>query len=259
MVLITIGPSGLDLYRPALTCELLATIPPPAVRTVRGQARGPDFQRSAQQPMPHAAARRLPRLLPLALTVALLGAALVLAFGGPAGAQAAPAKAEIDGTADNTWDPANVTVRPGGTVTFKVAGGATHPVVSGDGSKPEGDDKFDDSGCVLAKMTKVGDSCQVKFPKAGSYPYFCQIHVSLGMKGVVTVGASAGGATSTTAAGGEVGGSVVEPPSAAAPPSSGRPAIYWAGWGLFALGALLALLLVALYVRFWPGFTRPKS
>jgi hypothetical protein len=108
-------------------------------------------------------------------------------------------------------------------------------------------------------MSKVGDSCQVKFPKAGSYPYFCQVHVSLGMKGVITVGTSAGGATTTTASGGEAGGSVVEPPSAAAPPSSGRPAIYWAGWGLFALGALLALVLIALYVRFWPGFNRPKS
>jgi plastocyanin len=258
MVLITIGASGLELYRPALTCDVLATIPPPAERTVRGQARGPDFQRSAQQPMPHAA-RRLPRLLPLAVAVALLGAALVLAFGGPADAQAAKATAEVDGTAANKWDPANVAVRPGGTVTFKITGGLTHPVVSGDGSDPAGDDRFDDSGCVLAKMSKVGDSCQVKFPKAGTYPFFCQVHVALGMKGVVTVGASSGGATSTTAAGGEVGGSVVEPPSAASPPSAGRPAIYWAGWGLFALGALLALVLIALYVRFWPGFSRPKS
>ncbi|MFL6294268.1 MAG: hypothetical protein ACJ75M_00195, partial [Actinomycetes bacterium] len=66
-----------------------------------------------------------------------------------------------------------------------------------------------------------------------------------------------GGATTTTA-GGAAGG-VVEPPSAAAPPSAGRPAIYWAGWGLFALGALLALGLIALYVRFSPGFGRPKS
>jgi plastocyanin len=256
MVLITIGVCRLDLYRPHLTWALLATIPPPAERTVRGQARGPDFQRSAQQPMPHAAARRLPRLLPLAVAVALLGAALVLAFGGPAAAQAT---AEVDGTAANKWEPANVTVRPGGTVTFKITGGLTHPVVSGDGSNPEGDDRFDDKGCVLAKMSKVGDSCQVKFPKAGTYPFFCQVHVSQGMKGVVQVGASSGGATTTTAAGGEVGGSVVEPPSAASPPSPGRPAIYWAGWGLFALGALLALVLIALYVRFWPGFNRPKS
>ena len=138
-------------------------------------------------------------------------------------------------------------------------GWVTPPVLSGDGSDLEGDDRFDASDCSLEAMAKVGDSCQVKFPKAGSYPYFCQVHVTLGMKGVITVGNSAGGATSTTAAGGEVGGSVVEPPSAAAPPSSGRPAIYWAGWGLFALGALLALGLIALYVRFWPGFTRPKS
>ena len=259
MILITIGASGLDLYRPTLTCELLATIPPPAERTVRGQARGPDSQRSAQQPMPHAAARRLPRLLPLALAVALLGATLVLAFGGPADAQEAKATATIDGTAQDRWDPADVTIRPGGTVTFKITGGVTHPVVSGDGSNLQGDGRFDASDCGLENMSKVGDSCQVKFPKAGTFPYFCQVHVSLGMKGVVQVGASTGGATTTTAAGGEAGGSVVEPPSAAAPPSAGRPAIYWAGWGLFALGALRAMVVIALYVRFWPGFTRPKS
>jgi plastocyanin len=210
--------------------------------------------------MAHAVARRLPRLLPLAVAVALLGAGLVLAAGDPAAAQAAPRRVTIQGTAANTWQPADATVRPGGTVTFQITGGVTHPVLSGDGSDLQGDDRFDASDCTLAKMSKVGDSCQVKFPEAGSFPYFCQVHITLGMKGVVTVGDSAGGgATTTTAAGGEAGPPLVEPPSAAAPPSSGRPAIYWAGWGLFALGALLALGLIALYVRFWPGFTRPKS
>jgi plastocyanin len=206
--------------------------------------------------MPFAVARSLPRLLPLALAVALLGVGLVLAAGRPAAAQSAQSKVTIDGTAANKWEPANATVKPGGTVTFRVASGATHPVVSGDGSNPQGDNRFDDADCTLEHMTKVGDSCQVKFPKAGSYPYFCQVHVSLGMKGVIQVGAAAGGATTTTA--GDAGG-VVEPPSAASPPSPGRPAIYWAGWGLFALGALLALVLIALYVRFSPGFGRPKS
>lgn len=209
--------------------------------------------------MPLAVARRLPRLLPLAVAVALLGLGLVFAAGGPASAQAAQEEVTIEGTADNKWEPANAAVRPGGTVTFTITGGTTHPVLSGDGSDLEGDDRFDASDCTITRMTKVGDSCQVEFPRAGSYPYFCQVHVTQGMKGVITVGNQAGGATTTTAAGGEVGGSVVEPPSAAAPPSSGRPAIYWAGWGLFALGALLALGLIALYVRFWPGFTRPKS
>jgi plastocyanin len=206
-----------------------------------------------------AAARRLPRLLPLAIAVALLGAGLVLAAGDPAAAQAPQSKATIDGTAAFKWEPANVTVRPGGTVTFEISGGPPHPVISGDGSDPEGDDRFDASDCGLQQMSKVGDTCQVKLPKAGTYPYFCQVHFTQGMKGVITVGTTAEGATTTTTSGGEAGGSVVEPPSAAAPPSSGRPAIYWAGWGLFALGALLALVLIALYVRFWPGFTRPKS
>jgi plastocyanin len=212
--------------------------------------------------MPLAVARRLPRLLPLAVAVALLGLGLVFAAGDPAAAQdtqEAQEEVTIEGTADNKWEPANAAVRPGGTVTFTITGGTTHPVLSGDGSDLEGDDRFDASDCTITRMTKVGDSCQVEFPRAGSYPYFCQVHVTQGMKGVITVGNQAGGATTTTAAGGEVGGSVVEPPSAAAPPSSGRPAIYWAGWGLFALGALLALGLIALYVRFWPGFTRPKS
>jgi plastocyanin len=207
--------------------------------------------------MPFAAARSLSRLLPLALAVALLGLGLVLAAEGPAAAQAAPNRVTIEGTADNKWEPANAAVRPGGTVTFRITGGVTHPVLSGDGEDLEGDDRFDASECGLDQMSKVGDSCQVKFPKAGSFPYFCQVHAALGMKGVIQVGAG-GGSTTTTAAGGEVGGSVVEPPSAAAAPSAGRPAIYWAGWALFALGALLALGLIALYVRFAPGFNRPK-
>jgi plastocyanin len=201
------------------------------------------------------AARRLPRLLALALAVALLGAGLVLAAGGPAAAQAQGANAEIDGTAANKWEPANVTIRPGGTITFKISGGPPHPVKSG--SPPNGDEKFDASGCSQDKMAKVGDSCTVKIAKAGSYPYFCQVHFSLGMTGTITVGSGGSQATTTTAAN-AAGGGVVAPPSAAAPPPPGRPAIYWAGWGLFALGALMALVLIALYVRFAPGFNRQR-
>jgi len=201
------------------------------------------------------AARRLPRLLALAVTVALLGALLLLAAGGPAAAQA-QARAEVDGTAGNKWEPANVTIRPGGTITFKISGTPPHPVKSGTpASAPNGDEKFDASDCTLDKMAKVGDSCTVKIAKAGTYPYFCVIHYSLGMTGTITVG-SGGGSTTTTAT--TAGSAVVAPPSAAAPPPAGRPAIYWAGWGLFALGALMALGLIALYVRFAPGFNREK-
>jgi len=197
--------------------------------------------------------RRLPRLLSLSAAVALLGAILLLAAGGPASAQA-QARAKIEGTAANRWTPAEVTIRPGGSVTFTITGGATHPVVSGDGSNPQGDNRFDDSGCGIDQMQKVGDSCTVKIDKAGTYPFFCLVHVALGMKGTINVGSSGGSATTTTAGSSNV----VAPPSAAAPPSAGRPAIYWAGWGLIALGALLALMFIALYVRYAPGFNRQK-
>jgi hypothetical protein len=65
-------------------------------------------------------------------------------------------------------------------------------------------------------------------------------------------------ATPTSAGGTPAGGtSVVATPKAATPPSSGRPAIYWAGYGLFALGALIALVTLFAYVRYAPRFRRP--
>lgn len=200
------------------------------------------------------AASRPSRLLAPVVAVALMGAGLLLAAGGPAAAQA-QAKAEVDGTAAFKWEPAQVNIRPGGTVTFKISGGPPHPVKSG--SPPGGDEKFDASGCTTDKMSKVGDSCAVKIDKAGTYPYFCEVHYSAGMTGTITVG-EGGDQAPTTTSPDAAGGGVVEPPSAAAPPPASRPAIYWAGWGLFALGAVLALALIALYVRFAPGFNRQK-
>jgi plastocyanin len=210
-----------------------------------GRASGPMSSLPVRQPL---------RLLPLALVIAALGAALVVALGGPAVAQA-KRTAQIDGTAANQWVPANVPIKPGGTVTFKVAGGQTHPVGSG-ATPPARDKRFDDSKCQPPQhMVKMGDTCTVRFPKAGTYPFFCEAHYSLGMKGVITVG-SAGPTASTTAT--TAGGTSVVTAAAAAAPPPGHPAIYWAGWGLFAFGALLALVLIGLYVRFTPRFNRQR-
>ncbi len=195
------------------------------------------------------------RLAFLALASTVLGAALVLASGGAASAQQSKKNAEIDGTAANKWEPANVTVPVGGTVTFKIAGGPPHPVKSG--SPPAGDSAFDASACGADKMAKVGATCTITFKKAGSYPFFCQVHYSLGMTGTITVG-SGGGATATTAAGGGTGTPVVSAPSAAPATSPGRPGVYWLGYGLLAAGALLALAAAMAYLRFAPGFRRRR-
>ncbi|HEX6678362.1 MAG TPA: plastocyanin/azurin family copper-binding protein [Actinomycetes bacterium] len=199
--------------------------------------------------------RRPSRLALAALLVAALGVALLALSSPPAAAQAKDPV--IQGTAQFKWEPADVTIKPGQSVTFKVASGPPHPVVSGDGSNPAGDNKFDASGCGTDKMGTVGASCTVKFPKAGTFPYFCQVHVSLGMKGVIQVGSS-GSAPTTTAAGGGGGGTqqVIPPPEAGAPTKPGKPAVFWAGYGLLALGALLFLAALAGYIRYAPSFRR---
>ena len=100
-------------------------------------------------------------------------------------------------------------------------------------------------------MGKVGASCTVKVPKAGTFPFFRQTHVSLGMTGTIQVGAAKAGATTSTAAGGQRGGQRVIPP-----PEAGGPVVFWAGYGLFGLGALLFLGALAGYIRYAPGFRR---
>jgi plastocyanin len=195
------------------------------------------------------------RLAVLAMITLVLGAGLLLATGGRAHAQSK--NAEIDGTAANKWEPANVNIPVGGTVTFKISGGAPHPVKPG--TPPSGDTSFDASKCQLAQMSANGASCKVTFAKAGSYPFFCEVHYSLGMTGTITVGKSTGGggggvqATTTTA-----GAPVVSTPSAASGTTPAKPGVYWLGYLLLGGGVLLAVAAVIGYLRFYPGFRRER-
>jgi plastocyanin len=197
----------------------------------------------------------------LCLASAMLGTLLLL-FSGPVAAQSTkPAKhAQIDGTPQLKWRPATVTVAPGGTVTFKIVGATPHPVGSG-AAPPTDDGKFDTSGCQIDQLSKDGASCTVTFAKAGTYPYFCTLHFAAGMVGTITVGsggaggATPGTATATTSAGAAP---LVTAPRAVKPTTPGRPVIYWAGYGLLALGALLALVTLFAYVRFAPRFPRQR-
>jgi plastocyanin len=202
------------------------------------------------------------RLALLALLALVIGASLVLATGGRASAQSK--NAEIDGTAASKWEPANVNVAVGGTVTFKISGGAPHPVEAGKapnagGSSPNGDKSFDTSKCQIAQMSTNGASCQVTFKKAGAFPYFCQVHFAQGMVGTITVGKAGpgggGAATTTTQASG---GPTVTAPSAASGTTPAKPGVYWLGYALLGGGALLALTAVFGYLRFYPGFRRNR-
>jgi plastocyanin len=96
------------------------------------------------------------------------GAATTAASGG--GAPAAGAGAVT--IKDFAFDPGDLTVAKGTTVTWKNDDSATHRIKSGDGS-------FD------SKDLKNGDSFDHTFDTAGSFDYICGIHPS--MKGKITV------------------------------------------------------------------------
>lgn len=83
----------------------------------------------------------------------------------------APAVVEMG---DHFFDPAQLTVKVGATVTWKSVGQSTHDLAARDGSFSLGAMSF-------------GQTFSFTFAKAGRYPYVCMQHEGDGMIGEVTV------------------------------------------------------------------------
>ena len=75
---------------------------------------------------------------------------------------------------DHFFDPAQLTVKVGTTVTWKSVGQSTHDLAAKDGSFVNGGMSF-------------GQTFTVTFTKAGRYPYVCRQHEGDGMVGELTV------------------------------------------------------------------------
>jgi len=86
---------------------------------------------------------------------------------------ATPATAVIE-MGDHFFDPAQLTVKVGTTVTWKSVGQSTHDLAARDGSFALGAISF-------------GQTFSFTYTKAGRYPYVCMQHEGDGMVGVVTV------------------------------------------------------------------------
>jgi len=93
-------------------------------------------------------------------------------------------------TANNCFDPSNVQVAPGDTVTWTNSDTASHTVTSGNPNDNTTGTVFD-SGLV-----KAGGTFSFKFTDAGTFNYFCQVHPW--MTGMVTVGAAGSGEEQST-------------------------------------------------------------
>ena len=85
------------------------------------------------------------------------------------------------------FTPAQLTIHVGDTVRW-VWGSGGHSVVSGtDGNA---NNKFcspSNSGCDNPPLSSMGATYEHTFMQAGSFPYYCSVHVSLGMTGTIKV------------------------------------------------------------------------
>jgi plastocyanin len=105
-----------------------------------------------------------------ALRIAAL--ALLLALGAPA--EAEEVTIEI---ANFTFNPPEVTVKPGTTVVWKNADDIPHSVVA-------------ESGKFHSRPLDTGETFSMTFAQAGEFGYFCGLHPH--MRGKVTVMPQAG-------------------------------------------------------------------
>jgi plastocyanin len=81
--------------------------------------------------------------------------------------------ANISATDQLAFDPTTVTAKTGGVIQWKDAGSTAHNVT------------FDGQPSLTSGTLQKGDTWQVQFTTAGTYPYHCTFHP--GMNGQITV------------------------------------------------------------------------
>lgn len=190
-------------------------------------------------------------------TIRHLGLPL-LHVGPPASrSSAAPPSARPSAARRSTAPPptSGSRLKPGGTVTFRIAGEQTHrlgparrrPGTSGS-TPPSASPAHDQARGRLHGDVPEGQHLSVLLPGALRPGHEGRAHRRVGRRPRPTTTAATGAGSNVACHHAKGGGA----------PPAGKPAIYRAGWGLFAVAALLALLLIALHVRFTPGFNRQK-
>jgi len=113
--------------------------------------------------------RRLP---PRALVLLALPLAALAACGDDDGGSAAPEEPGTVLVVDNEFNPNDIQVSAGDTVTWRFEGAAVHNVT------------FDDDAYESSENMKEG-TFETTFEEAGSFTYNCTLHP--GMDGTVTV------------------------------------------------------------------------
>ena len=110
--------------------------------------------------------------------------------------QGEPAKGTVELVAGRRFNPSEVTIKVGETITWVGRSDDSHTVTAYEDSLPEGAEYFASGGFssedearddVAAGLIGDGDTYKVTFTKPGVYEYFCIPHESDGMKGTIIV------------------------------------------------------------------------
>jgi plastocyanin len=109
-----------------------------------------------------------------------------LSFGGGCSNSRSPTKAtDASGTirinaSGVSFSPASVQIQVGDTVKWVEVSG-THTTTSGTGAADP------NAGVLWDEPLGSGQTYARVFTSAGTFPYFCRLHESMGMKGTITV------------------------------------------------------------------------
>lgn len=89
---------------------------------------------------------------------------------------------------DKSFDPADIVIAQGDTVTWTVTKSINEPhtVTSGEPGAADAGKTFDSGLDAADKLKDNGGTFSFTFDKPGTYAYFCQVHPSE-MKGTITV------------------------------------------------------------------------
>lgn len=102
----------------------------------------------------------------------------------------------VEMTADQRFEPAELTVTAGETISFKNTSSETHTVTAYDEGLPEGAGYFSSGGLpseeaarenLAAALIARGATYELTLEQPGTYRYFCIPHEDAGMKGTIVV------------------------------------------------------------------------
>src|SRR6266478_7943707 len=113
----------------------------------------------------------------------------------------------VSGVPSATSTTVDVTVAPGGTITFSPStvnisvgdtvrwtwGASGHSVTSGDSTACTADGRFcspNNTNCSTCVTSNIGFVYEFTFTQAGNFSYFCCVHGAFGMIGAVNVSAA---------------------------------------------------------------------